>query len=116
MKKFFKVLLFIFLAIFVILLGFVVANKISEISMNEYIDSFAAVEKENKLIPQYDEYGNPYFTTDGDFKVLHLTDIHLTGGVIGRGKDKKAINAVAAMITFLSLRAIFPLRYPGTER
>ena len=99
MKKFFKVLLFIFLAIFVILLGFVVANKISEISMNEYIDSFAAVEKENKLIPQYDEYGNPYFTTDGDFKVLHLTDIHLTGGVIGRGKDKKAINAVAAMVT-----------------
>lgn len=99
MKKFFKVLLFIFLAIFVILLGFVIANKISEISMNEYIDSFAAVEKENKLIPQYDEYGNPYFTTDGDFKVLHLTDIHLTGGVIGRGKDKKAINAVAAMVT-----------------
>lgn len=99
MKKFFLVLLIIFLTVFVILLGFVVANKISEISMNEYIDSFAAVEKENKLIPQYDEYGNPYFTTDGDFKVLHLTDIHLTGGVIGRGKDKKAINAVAAMVT-----------------
>lgn len=99
MKKFFKVMLFIFLAIFVILLGFVIANKISEISINKYIDSFDAVEKENKLIPQYDEYGNPYFTTDGDFKVLHLTDIHLTGGVIGRGKDKKAINAVAAMIT-----------------
>ncbi len=99
MKKFLKVLLFVFLAIFIILLGFVIANKISEISMNKYIDSFEAVQKENRLVPEYDEFGNPYFTTDGDFKVLHLTDIHLTGGIIGRGKDKKAINAVAAMVT-----------------
>lgn len=35
---------------------------------------------------------------DGDIKVLQLTDIHLGGGWMSRGKDAMALNAVAAMV------------------
>ena len=98
MKKLLKILLWIIIALLIVCVGFAAANKISEGSMNAYIDSFSAVEYENQLTPSYDELG-AYFTTDGDFKILHITDVHIGGGVLSIEKDKKAINAVAAMIT-----------------
>lgn len=57
------------------------------------------VEIKNQLVPQKDEKGYWYFTTDGDFKVMHLTDIHIGAGWMSNGKDEKALNAVAAMVT-----------------
>ena len=99
MKKFLLVLLCIVLAFAVIFGGFALANKLHEKTMNEYIDSFGKVEFENQLAPDKDENGRYYFTTDEDFKVLHLTDIHIGGGVLSAETDKKVINAVAAMIT-----------------
>lgn len=72
-------------------------NERNADKMMEYIDTFK-VEPTNKVEPQKDEYGNWYFTTDEDFKVLHLTDVHITGGFANKKEDKKAINAVAAMI------------------
>lgn len=36
---------------------------------------------------------------DGEFRVMQLTDVHLGGGWMSLGKDAKALNAVAAMIT-----------------
>lgn len=53
---------------------------------------------ENQLIPQKDEDGNWTFTTDEEFKVLQLTDIHIGGGWMSLEKDAKALNAVAAMV------------------
>lgn len=99
MKKFLSILVFIILGIGVVCGGFAIANKLLEPSMLKYIDSFPAVEYDNQLTPQYDENGIAYFTTNEDFKIMHLTDVHIGGGVLSRGKDKKAINAVAAMIT-----------------
>ena len=98
MKKFFKILACIIAVIGIICLGFLVANCVNNEKMNEYIDSFGRVEYENRLEPQYDEDGVPYFTTDTDFKLLHLTDIHISGGVLSAKKDKMALNAVAAMV------------------
>ena len=98
MKKLFKILLGIIIVLALIFGGFAVANVLHEQTMNEYIDSFAKVEYENQLTPKTDELG-AYFVTDGDFKVMHLTDIHIAGGVLSAEQDKKAINAVAAMIT-----------------
>ncbi len=66
--------------------------------MKEYIDTFKTEKLDNALTPSTDEHGNSYFTTDGDFKVLHLTDIHLGGGFLNNETDKKSINAVAAMV------------------
>ena len=99
MNKGLKIFLCILLGLSLICGGFAVANKINEQAMNEYIDSFGKAELTDQLVPEYEESGKAYFTTDRDFKVLHLTDIHIGGGVLSIEKDKKAINAVAAMVT-----------------
>ncbi len=61
--------------------------------------AYGSAATENQLIPQKDENSTWYFTTDGDFRVMHLTDIHIGGGFLSRDVDEKAMNAVAAMIT-----------------
>ena len=91
------------LLVFIFLVGaacgvFYFLNEKNFDNMIEYIDTFKVEGKENRLEPQKDENGNWYFTTDDDFKVLHLTDVHLTGGCGNVEEDKKAINAVAAMV------------------
>ena len=62
-------------------------------------DSYDKVEIKDQLVPEKDENGNWCFTTDEDFKVMHLTDIHIGGGFMSKSVDEKAINAVAAMVT-----------------
>ena len=62
-------------------------------------NSYNKIEIENQLVPEKDENGNWYFTTDGDFKVMHLTDIHIGGGFMSKDVDEKALNAVATMVT-----------------
>ncbi|MBQ8879281.1 MAG: metallophosphoesterase [Clostridia bacterium] len=99
MKKFLKVLFFIFIGIIALCGLFTVANVVNGVVMNGYIDSFSSVEKENALTVQYGENGEAYFVTDGDFKVMHLTDVHIGGGVLSAWNDRMAINAVAAMVT-----------------
>ncbi|MEE1247160.1 MAG: hypothetical protein UHL70_07855, partial [Acutalibacteraceae bacterium] len=42
----------------------------------EKAESFEKVYYENQLIPELDEDGCWTFTTDRDFKVVQLTDIH----------------------------------------
>lgn len=61
--------------------------------------SYNKVEIENQLVPEKDANGNWYFTTDGDFKVMQITDIHIGGGFMSKTVDEKAMNAVAAMVT-----------------
>ena len=62
-------------------------------------NSYNKVEIENQLIPQKDENGYWYFTTDREFKVMHITDIHIGGGFMSKAVDEKALNAIAAMVT-----------------
>jgi len=76
---------------------FAVVNQIGEKQMNKYIDSFAPVSIEEPLTPTL-ENGEYYFTTDEEFRVMQLTDVHIGGGFLSVDEDKKAINAVAAMI------------------
>ncbi len=64
----------------------------------DYAKSFDKVVYENQLVPTEEEHGWT-FTTDGEFKVVQLTDVHIGGGSLSKEKDKKALNAVAAMIT-----------------
>ena len=60
---------------------------------------YSKVEYENQLVPEKDENGNWYFTTDGDFKIMHITDVHIGGGFLSKDVDEKALNAVATMVT-----------------
>ncbi len=93
------------LLILVLLIGvtcgvFTLLNISNSQKMLDYIDTFAVEDKNSaKLVPEKDEQGNWYFVTDGDFKVLHLTDIHFGGGVLSAETDKLTANTVAAMVT-----------------
>ena len=98
MKKVIKILISTILSILLILIGLAFANKLMADKMLEYADSFGAVEYENQLIPEYDECGMAYFTTDKDFKVMHFTDVHIGGSIFSVREDKAALNAMAAMI------------------
>ena len=76
-----------------------IANAGSRAEMEKYIDGYGRVEYEKQLTPERDERGNYVFTTDGDFKVMQLTDVHLGGGFLYADGDRKAIHAVASMIS-----------------
>ncbi len=77
---------------------FAVVNQIGEKQMNKYIDTFSAVTVDEPLTPVLDG-GEYYFTTDREFRVMQLTDVHLGGGFLSRKEDKMTINAIAAMVT-----------------
>ena len=93
----------IFLGLLVAVIAFfavtTVITVVSQRANVEKAQSFAAVAYENQLIPEKDENGYWTFTTDRDFKVLQLTDVHIGGGWLSAKKDGMAMNAVAAMVT-----------------
>ena len=98
-KIFFKI---IGIIVSVVVLFCAVTSLITVVGRNsnmKKIESFEQVKIENQLVPVEDENGYWTFTTDKDFKVVHLTDIHIGAGWLCHGKDLKAINAVAAMVT-----------------
>lgn len=61
--------------------------------------SFEQVQYENQLVPQKDSDGYWTFTTDREFKVVQLTDVHIGGGSMSKKSDARAMNAVAALLT-----------------
>ena len=98
-KKIKKILSITISAIFVIAVLVTVLNYSSLQNLLKVGSSYDKVQYENQLVPQKDENGYWYFTTDGDFKVMHLTDIHIGGGFLSKDVDEKALNAVATMVT-----------------
>ncbi len=64
----------------------------------EKISAFSPVVTEKQLVPEKDENGYWTFTTDEEFKVMQLTDVHIGGGWMSLKKDAMALNAVAAMV------------------
>ena len=98
MSKVKKVLL---IAVLVVALIAAVIAGLNVLSVNKLLDqgeSYGKIEFENQLVPEKDENGNWCFTTDGDFRVMHLTDIHIGGGFLSKDVDEKALNAVATMV------------------
>ena len=87
-------IIFLFLAIALI-------NKICEVRLNSYIDSFSPIEyPSDRLAPELDGDGVWTFTADREFKVVQLTDVHLGGGFLSFSEDKKTINAIGAMLAY----------------
>ena len=86
----------------VVVLFFAVTSLITTVGKNsnmKKIESFEQVKIENRIVPVEDENGYWTFTTDRDFKVVQLTDVHIGAGFMSHGKDLKALNSVAAMVT-----------------
>ena len=98
-KKALKVLAIIFAVIIVLAAVSVGVTAIANKANAEKASSFPAVEYENQLVPEKDENGFWTCTTDREFKVLQLTDIHIGGGWMSKKTDAMALNAVASMIT-----------------
>ncbi len=98
-KKGKKVLFTVLSVITVLAIVITGVNILSVQNLLKKGNTYNKVQIENKLVPEKDENGNWYFTTDGDFKVMHLTDIHIGGGFLSKTVDEKALNAVAAMVT-----------------
>lgn len=99
MKKSVKILIAVIFVIAVIALAVTVLNVTAVNNLLKAGSSYDKVVYENQLIPEKDENGNCYFTTDGDFRVMHLTDIHIGGGFMSKEVDRKALNAIATMVT-----------------
>ncbi len=95
-KKSFLIILIILISIAVLITGL---NALSVRNLLKFGSSYNQVVIENQLIPELDENGNWCFTTDGDFKVMQLTDIHIGGGFMTKTVDEKALNAIVAMVT-----------------
>lgn len=60
---------------------------------------YKKVNYENQLVPEWVD-GMATFTTDKNFKILQLTDIHICGGILSTVKDGKAVKAVADVVTY----------------
>ncbi len=98
-KKLKKGLIIFISVVMVIAIVITGVNLLSVQNLLKKGNAYNKVEIENQLVPEKDENGNWYFTTDSDFKVMHLTDIHIGGGFLSKTVDEKALNAVAAMVT-----------------
>ena len=98
MKKALKITLIVLASLALIFGAFAIGNQIGEQQMNKYIDTFSAVEIAEPLIPTFAD-GEYYFTTDREFRVMQLTDVHIGGGFLSVAEDKKTINAIAAMVS-----------------
>ena len=85
----------------IVLLGAVagVVNTVGNKGNIKKAQSFEQVKIEEQLVPEKDENGYWTFTTDREFRVMQLTDVHIGGGFMSTKKDSMALNAVAAMIT-----------------
>lgn len=95
-----KVIVSIILAIAVLFGVATCVNIVGVKSNSNFIsESVKPVEYKNQLFPSVDSDGNYTFVTDGDFRIMHLTDIHFGTGFLSIKKDSMAVNAVVSMIT-----------------
>lgn len=98
-KKIKKVLFVSVLIIAVIAVVITGLNYYAVQNLLEKGNTYNKVEIENQIVPEKDENGNWCFTTDKDFKIMQLTDIHIGGGFMSKTVDEKALNAIATMVT-----------------
>ena len=90
----------VFLCVLVAFIGITtVVSVVGDKANTQKAQSFEQVKKDDTIVPEKDEDGNWTFTTDRNFKVLQLTDVHIGGGWMSLKKDAMALNAVAAMVT-----------------
>lgn len=98
-KKLKKVLLCSVVAVAICAAVITGANLLAVNNLTKTASSYNKVAIENQLVPQKDENGNRVFTTDRDFKIMQITDVHLGGGFLSKSLDEKALNSIAAMVT-----------------
>lgn len=80
--------------------GFTLMNR-ETFYTQPYINSLPVVEHNANIIEYDDETGIYTITAvEDDFKILHLTDIHLGGSIFSYSKDLKALTACYQLIEY----------------
>ena len=97
-KKILRVLVIILLVISILTASAAIVNIVLERSHEEFIGNVPPVEYEEQLVPVIDDDGYYTFTTDREFKIVNITDVHIGAGFLSPKKDNMAMNAVIAMI------------------
>ncbi|MBO5411399.1 MAG: metallophosphoesterase [Clostridia bacterium] len=97
-KKAGKIILCIVAVILVLAIIGTVVNVIVASAARKLAVSYEAVDYSQQLVPEKDADGNWVFTTDREFRVMQLTDVHFGGGWMSASKDPSAMTAVATMI------------------
>ena len=99
-KKTWKIIAIILIVIILAIGILVLTSVIGDSANTKMAKSFDKVINNDLLTPLKDNQGNWTFTTDRDFKIMQLTDIHIGGGFLSLQKDSWALNAVASMISY----------------
>lgn len=98
-RLFLKVLVII-IVILALLCGIAACISMVGLKSNaNFIQTIDTVRYDTQLTPTLDSNGRYTFTTDRDFKIVQLTDVHIGGGFMSIKKDSMALNAVAAMLS-----------------
>ena len=86
----------------IIVLFVVVIAIINPVGVKALMKQAESYEKvaytDSQLAPPQDADGYYSFTTDGNFEVIQLTDVHIGAGFMSQQKDAWAMNAVATMV------------------
>ena len=98
-KKAKKVILSLLGVIVIIAVAVAGLNVLAVRNLVKKGEAYAPVEYDDPVELVTEENGEKYFVTDREFRIMHLTDIHIGGGFMSKGVDEKALNAVATMIT-----------------
>ena len=95
------VILSIVLAIGLVVGVFAICNTQSTKALLELANNFNTVQYEEgtRLTPVKDADGDWCFVTDGDFRIVQITDVHLGAGILSAKNDRWAMNAVANMVS-----------------
>ena len=82
----------------VLIILHLVFTGITNLRLRHYINSFAPVEYDSQLIPEKGSEGYMTFTSDGDFEIMQLNDLHIGGGIPTYKADCKTIYEVMTMV------------------
>ena len=93
------IVLLCIVAVLALLSGVLAAvNTVSSRANRNFIEQgIQPVAFEAQLEPTLED-GIYTFYTDREFRIMHLTDVHIGGGCVSTEKDNRALNAVAAMV------------------
>jgi 3',5'-cyclic AMP phosphodiesterase CpdA len=74
-------------------------TKAEDVNMQDYMSKYSSLSNDNIITTKNDDGSwSIKKTDDGDFKVLQLTDVHLSAGDVYTERNKKAMDAVYTIV------------------
>lgn len=96
-KKALKAILIILAGIAAAAAVIMITNSITCAVNTSFASKAQRVTVENQIVPT-EQDGSYVFTTDKEFKILQLTDIHIGGGFMSFAKDRMAMNSIKKLV------------------